>query len=80
MHAVSGGYNRTEDDLIAIASDNVVRRERLIQAHPEVSVTAPRENQTIAFIAVWTDDDGAVHELRHVDLGQLMNALEAAFR
>jgi hypothetical protein len=80
VHAVPGGYDRTADDLRAIATDNVVRKERLIQAHPEVSVTSPRENQTIEFIGVWTDGDGAVHELRHIDLGQLMNALEAAFR
>ena len=75
MHVV-----RTDADLHAISSDNVVRKERFVNKHPEVSVTSPRENKTREFAGVWTDKDGAVHELRHIDLGQLMNALEAAFR
>ena len=56
-------------------SDNVGRMHLFMRAHPEVTVTVPRENGTDEFIATW---DGG--EARDRSLGWLMDSLEKRFR
>ena len=56
-------------------TDNVARMEEFVKAHPEVSITTPRENGTDDFIAAWPGG-----EVRDRSLGWLMDRVEALFR
>lgn len=65
-------------------TDNVGRMHLFIQAHPEVSITVPRQNGTKDFIAVWVevsgdDGEGARVEVRDRSLGWLMDHVEQRF-
>lgn len=76
---------RTAEDARAIANDQVRRKNLFVQAHPDVSITSPRENGTLEFRASWTEvsadpaRDGVVEKASHAELRFLLDYLEARF-
>lgn len=65
------------------APDQTIRMREFIKRHPEVTITAPRQNKSNEFKASWAQDpedrDGVMEGASHYLLRCLMDYLEARF-